>query len=447
MFKNRTLRLSLSVLLVLLITSCSQGSKELVPATDTLDFAAGTFELSELEQAAIAKGDKSSLTVDFGDPALGQPVMNVPPTPEQIARLQGAPMPELESAARSASTWGNWNRCKQHRKWNCDPCKEKKKCRKVTGICNRSERFWKVADCCSQTADVQYAAEVQFDDEGGDLSGVEVIFSRDGVEVGRAKTGNNGFAYFTEKAVSRGPHSVKVCVASSATVGDCKTNDCKPKPKYCKHGKRNCNYKSCKPSKDDCDNCGRDKDDCKNKCYGSKGSSTYSKDKCKPTPPPCKPCTDKVDKCEPCSTTAENGFFCSSIDYAVYTDCIQGAVTGNGYFPSCNPLRVGLRDYMNFRVAYDQGAVQGYLNFSGGQYAGAPKVVNGQVKWLLISGVESWFGGDNFMVHVIDGGNTFRDDYFEIWLEDPVTCTTYCCGGNLTGCYVHVSYRYSQKCP
>jgi len=143
---------------------------------------------------------------------------------------------------------------------------------------------------------------------------------------------------------------------------------------------------------------------------------------------------------------AENGFYCSSIDFAVYRDCISGAITGTGYFPTCNPLRVGLRDGMNFRIAYDNGAVQGYINFSDGP-SSSWKLDNAQVKWALIEGTESWFGGDNFLVHVKDGGGNFTDDFFEIWLSDPATCTCYHCGGNLTGCYVHVSYKYTQTCP
>jgi hypothetical protein len=48
---------------------------------------------------------------------------------------------------------------------------------------------------------------------------------------------------------------------------------------------------------------------------------------------------------------------------------------------------------------------------------------------------------------VIDGGKSFTDDSFEIWINDPATCTCYHCGGKLTGCYVNISWRYTQKCP
>jgi hypothetical protein len=417
MYTYRALNIVIGALLALAIASCSQKAADPLPVVDTPEFAASTFELTSAEHRALSTGDESALTVDFGDPALGATSFNAPPSPEQVASLQGSAM---AGVSKSASCYVQ--KCKKHKKRSCNTCKEEKKCRKVTGICNRSERFWKVADCCSTTADVKYAAELSFDDQTGDLSGFEVVFSRDGVEVGRATTDKDGYAYFTDKAVARGPHSVRVCSAEVTTT----------------------------TTTSSCSKCGS-KD--KTRCGCSKGSRSAScytpcQPKCPPPPPPPPPCNcGKKDACEPCSSMAVDGFFCSSIDYAVYTDCISGAVTGTGYFPSCNPLRAGLRDQMNFRVAYDQGAVQGYLNYSAGQYADAPRIVNGQVKWLLITGVESWFGGDTFMVHVIDGGSTFTDDYFEIWINDPAKCLKYCCGGNLTGCYVHVSYKYTQKCP
>ena len=57
-------------------------------------------------------------------------------------------------------------------------------------------------------------------------------------------------------------------------------------------------------------------------------------------------CTSTDNNCTTCSSTSESGKFCAPLDFAVYTDCVSGAVTGNGYFPSCDPLRVGLRDHM-----------------------------------------------------------------------------------------------------
>jgi hypothetical protein len=274
-----------------------------------------------------------------------------------------------------------------------------------------SERFWKTDDCCSTTADVTYSAKVDFDNANGDLSGVEVVFKRDGTEVGRANTGSDGFASFTEQNVARGPHSITVCVAETQSSGT-------------------------------------------GSGTGSHGTSAVPGDNPPPSNPPVDPPKNpfpdcgcgKENTCLPCVDSPADGWFCSSVDFAVYTDCIKGSITGTGYFPTCNPCRVGLRDAMSFRIAYDNGAVQGYLNFSDGP-SSPWKLDNAQVKWAAIVGTESWFGGDNFMVHVIDAGLDFTQDSFEIWLYDPTTCQCYHCGGKLTGCYVHVSYKYTAQCP
>jgi hypothetical protein len=429
---NRTISLIVAALLALLIASCSQ-STDIAPVQQD---AMPNFELSPIERNALESGDESGLDVTFGDPALGSISNDAAPSADMVAELQGT---RLTSEARTTSCYTPKERCKKHHKTNCSKCKkekEPKKCRKVAGICNISERFWKVADCCAQTADVTYAARVDFDDADGNLKDVEVVFKRDGTEVGRANTDKDGVAYFTDKGVARGPHNVMVCVAETTTT-DCGCND-------------NNNTSGCSGKGSD----GHNKNDGKDNapCDGNagKGNDSRSSSCVKTPPPPCTPpppppscgCGDDTDTCIPCTTTALDGWFCSSIDFAVYTDCIKGSVTGTGYFPSCNPLRVGLRNGMNFRLAYDNGAVQGTLNY----WDGDTKLTEAQVKWLIIDGAESWFGGDNWMAHVVDGGADPTQDFFEVWIKDPETCTCYHCGGKLTGCYVHVSYKYTQKC-
>nr|MDQ3023455.1 hypothetical protein [bacterium] len=451
-----------------------------------------SFEMDARELTALQAGDDSSLTVAFGDPSLGATSYDAPPSNDMFAALQGQTLPDI---IRGTSTSGS--KCKKHKKYKCGKCEpappvvEPKNCLRITGICNLTEHFWKVDDSCDTAASVTYSAKVEFDGAaaGDDLSGVEVIFSRDGTEVARVNTDATGVASFTDTDVTCGPHKVTTCVAEGRT-GECKTGGTCSDPKCTS----NTSTDSCVPlitviftkttltatsTKDlsnvvlkFCDGStqkfdglsgmsgtfygtGKNKDKAiegawiKSGCNNSGDGPGYGEWAENPSSG-CKVdcgCPKPQQNCTTCVSTVTDGKFCSTIDYAVYTDAVAGAITGTGYIPSCNPLRVGLRDHMNFRIAINNGAVQGYVNFSAGQYATAPRVVNGQVKWAVISGTESWFGGDGFLVHVIDRGVDFREDFFEIWLNDPATCTTYCCGGKLTGCYVNVSYRWTQKCP
>jgi hypothetical protein len=496
----------IAALVVLTIFSSCSGTGESTGIEQVGDDFISSFEFSPAELAALQAGDESNLGVAFGDPGLGAASYEAPPSLDMIAALQGQ---TLGSGSRSASTYGSWGKCKKHKKYKCGSCKpepptcDPKPCLKIRGICNVTERFWKVGDFCNPQTNVTYSAKVEFEGAktGDDLSGVEVVFSRDGVEVGRANTDATGTASFTDNNVARGPHKVTVCVKEGRT-GDCKTGGKCADSKCPSYSKTSSTYGSgtdeaCKPtitatftktsvtvtsSKDlsnivlkFCDD-STQKFDClsgktgtfygtgkhngkslkgawvKSGCNSSGDGPGYGQWFANPSAD-CKPtndcgCPKPEQNCTTCVYTASEGKFCATIDYAVYSEEVAGAITGNGYFPSCNPLRVGLRDGMNFRIAVENGVTQGYLNYSAGQYAGAPKVVNGQVKWAVISGTEAWFGGDTFLVHVIDAGPNFREDYFEIWINDPATCTNYCCGGKLTGCYVHVSYKWTApKCP
>lgn len=658
MYTYRTLSLVISALLLLLaFSSCSQKGD-----FTAADISEPSFELNVEERAALAINDDSSLTVDFGDPSLGTASFEAPPGGDALAKLLGTQLPSTVRTTSSGDKKSDKKK-KKHKKGEDCGCDEPEPCLKVTGICNLTERFWKVGDCCAKTSEVQYEAQVEFDQETGDKSGVEVIFKRDGTEVGRALTDADGLATFTETGVTRGNHTITTCVAEDAvTCEEDQGSECSGKVnsltlkylgttagtitvvgtksgtsyfsgtvqpggtfsfaapagesfgtnidftlngQYLQSIHTSCSQpigigmtwgsflildgsslvggklpqmpgttggtdtkksKSTSSKKDDPmdspvtplptdGSCITDNPNYAPKLQGTElvvgkpsgpsngpvvtepnkpltftaiyhdewaidtapygpsytitGSNgqtfatgvptvgtapvgagdglhetqflslltinlpqglpagnfqialkAYDGDQnhrggdwgvvtwtvtnpCgTPPPPPCN-CGGEEFKCNTCSSTANDGFYCSTLDFAVYTDCIKGAVTGTGYFPSCNPLRVGMRNGMNFRAAYDNGAVQGYLNY----WDGGLRITNGQIKWLLISGVHSWFGGDGWMVHVYDGGKSFNLDSFEIWIEDPATCTCYHCGGYLTGCYVNVSYKYSQVCP
>jgi hypothetical protein len=376
-----------------------------------------------------------------------------------------------EEDSKVASHWNKRKHCWKHHKRYCNIC-EPQDCLRITGICSLTQRLTKVSDCCAQTADMTYVAEVQFDGDKGKKSEVEVIFVRDGSEVGRAETDVTGKATFVEKNVPRGTHKLYVQVKQGHT-GNCQPQACLPTVnvtftrttttvtsskdlsnvvlKYCngcvqkfeglcgKTGtffgtgwytgktlagvwvKSGCNSSGDGPG------------------YGQWFANPFSD---------CRKCDCDYNACDVCtSVLVPGGMYMSGMDFAVYTDCIEGAVTGKGYIATCDPLRPGLRDGFSFRIAYDSGAVQGRMNYSGGQYAGAWKLTDVPVKWLAIVGNESWFGGDNWMVHVADNGPTFTEDFFEIWINDPKACICYHCGGKLVGCYVHISYRYSQPCP
>jgi hypothetical protein len=476
MYTYRTLNLIIGALAVLVISSCSQSADLASQAPATPEFGPTTFELSGIERQALAIDDDSALTAEFGDPALGRPSFEAVPSFAALARLQGTPSVE---DGKTASTYGS--RCSKHRKYRCGTCTTTNKCLKITGICNVTSRFTKTADGCTKSADVTYSAQVNFDsaDVTGIRSGIEVIFSRGGNEIGRAVTDDKGLATFTETAVPIGTHSVNVCVAEGQT-GDCADKSCSTynSGSSCmptitvKFTKTTATATSSKDLSNVvlkfCDGKVQKFDGLSGRKGTFFGTGSFSgqaiagvwvKSGCNASgdgpgygkwfeykDADCKQdcgCKSDDDLCLPCTSTATEGKFCSTIDVAVYTDNIAGSVTGTGYFTTCNPLRVGQRNGMNFRIAYDQGAAQGYLNY----WDGGTKIVNGQVKWLLISGVHSWFGGDNWMVHVYDGGKSFNLDSFEIWINDPITCTCYHCGGFLTGCYVNVSWRFASKCP
>jgi hypothetical protein len=513
-----------ALLLALLISSCSQGQPETTAAADDLS----VFELDNAERSALALNDDSALTVEFGDPALGIPVLSAPPSNTQLAEATGQP-----TAGKSASTWGrrsndcddckrdsdkcdrhqdcdrdkdkckkehtkkcdkhkdcgkDRDKCSKHKSCDkpcdddcdCDKCRPEK-CVKVTGICNLTERFWQADDACDLEVDVSYKAEVTVED-GGSRAGLEVTFSRDGQVVGTALTGADGIATFTESGVARGPHQTTACVAASRT-GSCRSGKTCGDPKCPTRDDAKCKPQisvvftrtsvEVTSSKDlsnvvlkFCDGCEKKFDGLCGRTGTFMGTGTYAgktiagawiKSGCNKSgdgpgygewfPNPlsdceCKPCIT-YDGCSNCSTSPVDGKLCSTQDIAVYTNQIWGAVTGTGYINACNPLRIGSRAGMNFRAAYDNGQVQGYLNF----WDGSIKVTNGQINWLVISGVESWFGGDNWVVHVVDNGKDFRNDTFEIWITDPVSKCCYHCGGRLVGCYVNISYRYTQVCP
>jgi hypothetical protein len=96
------------------------------------------------------------------------------------------------------------------------PCKDKcgDQCQ-VVGVCNLSERFFSVCDCDNLFGDICYRAKVLFEDcPCGKCvkSGVEVIFCRDGQEVGRATTDDEGWAYFCEPQIGVGSYTGTVKV-------------------------------------------------------------------------------------------------------------------------------------------------------------------------------------------------------------------------------------------
>ena len=421
------------------------------------------YSLSVFEQAALLSHDKSDLTVSFGEAGLGDTYFEAP-------NSAGVGLQDNAEDSKVSSRFHSGKYCWKHHKRYCHTC-EPQDCLKVIGVCSKSERLVKVADCCAKTADVIYVAQVQFDGDSGKKSEVEVTFVRDGNEVGRADTDVTGKATFLERNVPRGPHKIYVQVAEGCT-GNCQPSPCIPELNVTftktavtvtsSKDLSNVVLKYCNGCVQKYDGlCGRSGTFLgygsyagrtiagawvKSGCNSSGDGPGYGKWFANPFSD-CRKCGCEGNACDACSSILQGGAYMSGMDFAVYTDCIQGAVTGTGYIPSCDPLRVGLRDGFSFRIAYDNGAAQGRMNYSGGKYAGAWKVTDAAVKWLVIADNESWFGGDNWMVHAVDNGPTFTDDFFEIWINDPVSCTCYHCGGKLVGCYVHVSYRYSSSCP
>jgi hypothetical protein len=513
---SRTVSIIIAIaLLICTLVACGQGSSiDGRGAADAIDQS--QFELTAEEQAALASGDESGLELNFGDPALGTPVYSSAPSSRALEQLL-IDAERFSPGAKGASTYSkgktkkDYSCNKEPRKWKTPKCKKPKKqpreCRKITGICNLTERFWETSDGCTTSADVTYRAKVTV--KGGSAKGIEVTFLRDGVEVGRAETDKDGIATFTETGVSREPHTSAVCVASSfgdndndytgcSTCGSKNKNDCKDnahcdgnagkgndsrsastynkndgkdkcpcdgnagggndwkckygcKPGKCKSGCKSDKHKSCKPEKprkDDCETPEPPKDDCE--------TPEPPKDDCE-TPEPPKDdcgCEEKPDciecevaqtpgDCFRCVTEIVDDTYCSEIGFAVYTTAIHGAVTGKGLIDSCNPNNPRGKASMIIRSTYKDGVVQGYLTYQDGDIW-----FNKQpIKWMLISGVHSYFGSDNWMVHAYDGGPDFKTDWFEIWHQDPCTKCCYHCGGFLVGCYVKVSYKYTAQCP
>jgi len=231
------------------------------------------------------------------------------------------------------------------------------------------------------------------------MAGITVIFKRDGQQVGTALTDDNGVATFTEDNVPVGHWDTQVCVD--------KTQDVEP------------------------DHTG------------------------------CLACAGHTDKCEhwhhngasanavviPGDGGGDDNLLCTNCTVVVYHDCVQGKVSGKGMidFP-CDPdangnPTMGMLSF-NFRLTYDNGNFQGKVNVSDHVH---PTIRDQDITWMVMDGADAWFGTDDWMIHIHDGGMPKPNmaDYFEIY-RWPFN---FHAGENLMNCYVRSSFRYTYQCP
>jgi hypothetical protein len=218
----RTCSLLLCAVVLLALAACGGGSTK-TGLTDSGAIDQTLFELTPAEQAALSGGDESALLAEFGDPSLGSIGMSTPPAG------MGDGVFASQSTDRGVST-AKWkkNKCKKHKKASCNRCKcdrcgrtecpnqdeddcDTPSC-EIVDICNLSERLVPACDCCDAFADVIYCAKVIFSDDNCNKKGVEVVFKRDGQEVGRGTTNKQGVAYFTETHVAKGDYTSSACV-------------------------------------------------------------------------------------------------------------------------------------------------------------------------------------------------------------------------------------------
>jgi hypothetical protein len=228
---------AVALLLAFMVVSCGGDS-----TTGGLKDVQGTGVSDQEIADYVAAGDMAYTPTPSTDLSLGAPPV--------------LPTSMTETTGRTASTAGKGDKpskkCKKHGRKNCwkDDCKKSKcskcdcygchkkdKCDKeppqckCIGICNFTERFWSVCDCDGDCVDICYAAKVIFEEcecRNCTKAGVEVIFSRDGVEIGRSTTNKDGWAYFTEECVDLGSYvsTVSACDCFSADIRVVAYNNC-----------------------------------------------------------------------------------------------------------------------------------------------------------------------------------------------------------------------------
>jgi hypothetical protein len=135
----------------------------------------------------------------------------------------------------------------------------------------------------------------------------------------------------------------------------------------------------------------------------------------------------------------------------VFHQCVRGIVTGKGPIevPCLNadgshsdPQGTAM---FNFRISYQDGNLGGTFSYSDPH--NGVTIANEAPTWIVVDGLDVWFGTEEWMVHMHDAGlpKPKVGDRFHIWIWDKPGYTKL--GGQPLNCYVRNSFAWTFKCP
>jgi len=282
------------------------------------------------------------------------------------------------------------------------------------------------ADCQTHCADVAYSVHIAYTDcpdRTDEALGHDVVFSRNGAEVGHGTTDANGDASFTEQCVDLGDYDITV-VSDDCNVEfpvnvyeDCCVEMCT--------GMDNDTQRfflaDCFGAAGEADlNVHLNFNECPGHVFDKSGMDVhFSGDG-----------TDlgtvKTDADGDASfawanvpignhhVTAVSDNCATEFDITVWDECAYHAcIAGKGKLPGVNGSPYFVFQYEGH---VRNGVLEMNNTMSGND--GTVNFVNTPVEWVVVLGLEVYFGNDNIMFHTIDNGKAPGVDFAEVWVFD-----------------------------
>jgi len=279
------------------------------------------------------------------------------------------------------------------------------------------------ADCATHCADVVYSVHITYNDcpdRTDEALGHEVVFKRNGAEVGRANTNATGDASFTEHCVDLGDYQINV------TSQDCNLDF--PVNVY-----EDCCQEICTGMTNDTERFFKadcfgtsaeaalrvhlDFSECPGRVFDKSGMDvTFSADGAEIG----HGTTDADGEATFAwhnvalgnhHITAVSDECATEFDITAWEECkYHACISGKGKIPGLNAtygvllyeahVNAGMLEMVN-TMSYADGAAETFSNVP--------------VEWLIVNGAEVFFGNDDIMMHTIDNGPAPGADFFEIF--------------------------------